>query len=52
MEANIGGMEAKEGDYVSAGDAFRKHALGEKRGADGGVMVGLVYAKVEEAPSR
>ena len=42
LEADIGGMEAEEGDDVSAGDAFRKRNLGDKIGADGGVMVDLV----------
>ena len=33
LESDIGGMEAEEGDKRSAGDAFRKRALGEKIGA-------------------
>ena len=35
MEADLGSMEAKEGDNVSAGDAFRKRALGKKIVVDG-----------------
>ena len=42
LEADLGGMEAKEGDYVSACDALRKCVLGEKIGAYGGVGVGMV----------
>ena len=52
LESNIGGMEAAEGDKRSAGDAFRKRALGEKIGAYGSVRVSLVSAKVEEALRR
>ena len=42
LEADICGMESEEGDDVSTGDAFRKHSLGEKIRANGGVRVGLV----------
>ena len=42
LEADLGSMEAKEGDNVSAGDAFRKRALGKKIGSDRGVRVVLV----------
>ena len=42
LEDNLGGMEAEEGDYVSDGDGFRKRAIGEKIGVDGGVRIGLV----------
>ena len=42
LESDIGGMEAEEGDKRSAGDAFRKRALGEKIGAVCGFRVGLV----------
>ena len=39
LEADLGGMEAEEGDDVSASDAFRKRTLGEKVGSSGGVRV-------------
>ena len=52
LEADLGGMEVEEGDNVSFGDVFMKSTIGEKIGADGGVKVGLVWEKVEEAPSR
>ena len=42
LEADLGGMEAEEGDNVSAGDNFRKRSLGEKIVADGSVRVGIV----------
>ena len=42
LEENLGGMESKKGDGVSNGNAFRKRALDEKIGADGGVRVGIV----------
>ena len=42
LEADIGGMEAEEGDDVSAGDAFRKRTLGDTIGSDGVVSVDLV----------
>ena len=42
LEAELGGVEAKEGDDVSSGDAFRECALDEKIVADGGVRFVLV----------
>ena len=42
LEANLGGMNAEEEENVGAGDAFRKHKLGEKVGADGYVRSGIV----------
>ena len=49
LEADLGGMEAEEGDDVSTGYAFMNHALGVKIRADVGVRFGLVWVNVEEA---
>ena len=42
LEADLGGMEVEEGDNASAGDNFRKRALGEKILANGGVRFGMM----------
>ena len=42
LEANLVGIEAEEGDNVSAIDAFRMCTIGGKLGAYGGVRVGMV----------
>ena len=52
LGADIGGMEMEEGEHVSSSDAFRNSTLGEKVRADCGFGVNVVWAKLEEAPSR
>ena len=41
LEADLGGMEAEEGDNVSSGGNFSKRTLGGKAGVDGGIRFGM-----------